>query len=44
MAARAVRGPPPDSDHWTEGGHQQVQGDHPHPARVAGEVCNFEGS
>ena len=44
MAARVDRGPPPDPDHWTERGHQQVQGDHPHPARVAGEVCSFEGS
>ena len=39
MAARADRGPPPDPDHRTEGGHQQVHGDHPHPARVAGEVA-----
>ena len=38
MAARADRGPPPDPDHWTEGGHQQVQGDPPHPPRVAGEA------
>ena len=39
MAARVDRGPPPDPDHRTEGGHQQVQGDHPHPARAAGEVA-----
>ena len=39
MAARVDRGPPPDPDHWTERGHQQVQGDHPHPARAAGEVA-----
>ena len=39
MAAREDRGPPPDADHWTERGHQQVQGDHPHPARAAGEVA-----
>ena len=31
--------PPLDPDHWTEGGHQQVQGDHPHPAQAAGEVA-----
>ena len=39
MAARVDRGPPPDPDYLTEGGHQQVQGDHPHPARAAGEVA-----
>ena len=39
MAARVDRGPPPDPDHWTERGHQQAQGDHPHPARAAGEVA-----
>ena len=39
MAARVDRGPPPDPDHWTERGHQQVQGDHPHPARAGGEVA-----
>ena len=39
MAAREDRGPPPDPDQWTERGHQQVQGDHPHPARAAGEVA-----
>ena len=39
MAAREDLGPPPDPDHWTERGHQQVQGDHPHPARAAGEVA-----
>ena len=39
MAARVDRGPRPDQDHWTEGGHQQVQGDHLHPARAAGEVA-----
>ena len=38
MAARVDRGPPPDPDHRTEGGHKQVQGDDPHPARAAGEV------
>ena len=39
MAARVDRGPPPDPDYLTDGGHQQVQGDHPHPARAAGEVA-----
>ena len=39
MAARVDRGPLPDPDHWTEGGHQQVQGDQPHLARVADEVA-----
>ena len=39
MAARVDRGPPPDPDHRTEGGYQQVQGDHSHPARAAGEVA-----
>ena len=39
MAARVDRGPPPDPDHWMERGHQQVQGDHPQPARAAGEVA-----
>ena len=39
MAARVDRGPPPDLDHRTEGGHQQVQRDHPHPAQAAGEVA-----
>ena len=39
MAARVDRGPPPDPDHWTERGHQQALGDHPHPARAAGEVA-----
>ena len=39
MAARVERGPPPDLDLRTEGGHQQVQGDHPHPARAAGKVA-----
>ena len=39
MAARVDRGPPPDPDHWTERGHQQAPGDHPHPARAAGEVA-----
>ena len=39
MAACVDRGPPPDPDHRTEGGHQQVQGDHQHPARAAGEVA-----
>ena len=39
MAARVDRGPPPDTDYLTEGGHQQVQGDHPHPARAAGVVA-----
>ena len=39
MAARVDRGPPPDPVHSTERGHQQVQGDHPHPARAAGEVA-----
>ena len=40
MASRVDRGPPPDLDHRTKGGHQQVQGDHPHPARAAGEVAS----
>ena len=39
MAARVDRGPPPDPDHRTEGVHQQVRGDHPHPVRAAGEVA-----
>ena len=39
MAARVDRGPLPDPDHRTEGGHQQAQGDHPHPARAAGEAA-----
>ena len=40
MAARVYRGPPANLDHWTGGGHQQVQGDQRHPARVAGEVAS----
>ena len=39
MAARVDRGPLPDPDQRTEGGHQQVQEDHPHPARATGEVA-----
>ena len=39
MAARVDRGRPPEPDHWTERGHQQVQGDQPHPAWAAGEVA-----
>ena len=39
MAASVDRGPPPDPDYLTEWGHQQVQGDHPHLARAAGEVA-----
>ena len=39
MGVCVDRGPPLDPDHWTEGGHQQVRGDHLHPARVAGEVA-----
>ena len=39
MAARVDRAPPPDPDHRTKGDHQQVQGDHPQPARAAGEVA-----
>ena len=39
MAVRVDRAPPPDPDHRTKGGHQQVQGDHPHPPRAAGEVA-----